>query len=124
MTQIFLGHFFDQLFFDRFFDQFFGHLLTFSLLDNIFGAPVTNGINGTSPHGQSSSPLILDHMNKFFLKNSGVVFESEQVQIGIKMEFRERLGRIQVFYGNKSSANDITNFNVDVARNGFSTFFF
>ena len=61
-------------------------------------------------------PLIDSHCQKFFLKNSGVLYEDENLQIGIKMEFRERLGRIQLFYGNKSSSVDISSFKADVGR--------
>ena len=65
---------------------------------------------------QMPSGVVTDHVNKFFLTNSGVVFENELLQIGIKMEFRERLGRIQLFYGNKSNSGDINNFQADVQR--------
>ena len=35
-------------------------------------------------------------------KNNGVLFESEFLQIGVKSEYRQNLGRIGVFYGNKT----------------------
>ena len=79
------------------------------------------GINSTpaAPAAAAPSeppPLIDSHCQKFFLKNSGVLYEDENLQIGIKMEFRERLGRIQLFYGNKSSSVDISSFKADVGR--------
>lgn len=39
---------------------------------------------------------------KLALKNQGVVFENDILQIGVKAEFRQSLGRLSVFYGNKS----------------------
>jgi AP-2 complex subunit alpha len=80
------------------------------------------GINSTpaAPPAAASllepPPLIDSHCQKFFLKNSGVLHEDENLQIGIKMEFRERLGRVQLFYGNKSSSVDISSFKADVDR--------
>ena len=77
--------------------------------------PVANGINGVSPPVAAQNvPLVTDHVNRFFTKNSGVIFENENIQVGIKMEFRERLGRIQLFYGNMSQASDITGFQAEV----------
>ncbi|CBY41070.1 unnamed protein product [Oikopleura dioica] len=75
------------------------------------------GMTNTAPAAAAPSeppPLIDSHCQKFFLKNSGVLYEDENLQIGIKMEFRERLGRIQLFYGNKSSSVDISSFKADV----------
>lgn len=47
---------------------------------------------------------------RFLFKSSGVLFENEILQIGVKSEFKKNLGRIGVFYGNKSSSQ-LTNFN-------------
>lgn len=88
-------------------------------VDNIFGAPVANGVTAQSPApvpNANGTQVVTDHVKKFFLKNSGVIYENEHVQVGIKMEFRERLGRIQIFYGNKSANSDITNFQAEVSR--------
>jgi AP-2 complex subunit alpha len=35
-------------------------------------------------------------------KNNGVLFENELIQIGVKAEYRQNLGRVGIFYGNKS----------------------
>ncbi|KAL0273214.1 UNVERIFIED_CONTAM: hypothetical protein PYX00_005944 [Menopon gallinae] len=40
---------------------------------------------------------------KFVCKNNGVLFENEVIQIGVKSEFRQNLGRLGLFYGNKTS---------------------
>ena len=43
------------------------------------------------------------YLNRFVCKNNGVLYENDIIQIGIKSEFRQNLGRIGVFYGNKTS---------------------
>ena len=76
-----------------------------------------NGLNGSTP----SPDLGLDgaipaqaeeNFLKFVTKNSGVLFENDVIQIGCKCEFRQNLGRIALFFGNKTSAQ----------LQGFSTF--
>uniref|UniRef100_H3BDM8 Adaptor related protein complex 2 subunit alpha 1 n=1 Tax=Latimeria chalumnae TaxID=7897 RepID=H3BDM8_LATCH len=42
-------------------------------------------------------------LNKFVCKNNGVLFENQLLQLGVKSEFRQNLGRIYLFYGNKTS---------------------
>ncbi|KAM4717465.1 AP-2 complex subunit alpha-2 isoform 1-T1 [Anableps anableps] len=42
-------------------------------------------------------------LNKFVCKNNGVLFENQLLQIGIKSEYRQNLGRMYLFYGNKTS---------------------
>lgn len=42
---------------------------------------------------------------RFVCKNNGVLFENEVIQIGVKSEFRQNLGRLGLFYGNKTSAS-------------------
>ncbi|XP_067623105.1 AP-2 complex subunit alpha [Eurosta solidaginis] len=46
---------------------------------------------------------------KFLFKNNGVLFENEMLQIGVKSEFRQNLGRLGLFYGNKTQI-PLTNF--------------
>uniref|UniRef100_A0A8D0KNL4 AP-2 complex subunit alpha n=1 Tax=Salvator merianae TaxID=96440 RepID=A0A8D0KNL4_SALMN len=41
--------------------------------------------------------------NEFVCKNNGVLFENQLLQIGVKSEFRQNLGRMYLFYGNKTS---------------------
>ena len=48
-------------------------------------------------------------------KNNGVLFENDLLQIGVKSEYRQNLGRIGVFYGNKTSFQ-FTAFCVDVSE--------
>uniref|UniRef100_A0A8C9SPC9 AP-2 complex subunit alpha n=1 Tax=Scleropages formosus TaxID=113540 RepID=A0A8C9SPC9_SCLFO len=42
-------------------------------------------------------------LNKFVCKNNGVLFENQLLQIGVKSEYRQNLGRMYLFYGNKTS---------------------
>lgn len=37
-------------------------------------------------------------------KNNGVLFENDLIQVGVKSEFRQNLGRIGLFYGNKTQS--------------------
>ena len=56
-------------------------------------------------------PLPLTPPPRFWLKNNGILFENEVLQIGIKSEYKKNLGRVGVFYGNKTKN----------ALSGFST---
>ncbi|XP_072321185.1 AP-2 complex subunit alpha-2-like isoform X2 [Eucyclogobius newberryi] len=55
-----------------------------------------------------SSPAPADvaeeHFSRFVCKNNGVLYENQLLQIGLKSEYRQNLGRIYVFFGNKTSA--------------------
>uniref|UniRef100_A0A8C8RT63 AP-2 complex subunit alpha n=1 Tax=Pelusios castaneus TaxID=367368 RepID=A0A8C8RT63_9SAUR len=44
-----------------------------------------------------------DTVSLFVCKNNGVLFENQLLQIGVKSEFRQNLGRMYLFYGNKTS---------------------
>ncbi|KAM4596914.1 AP-2 complex subunit alpha-2-like [Fundulus diaphanus] len=44
-----------------------------------------------------------EHFPRFVCKNNGVIYENQLLQIGLKSEYRQNLGRIYVFYGNKTS---------------------
>lgn len=39
---------------------------------------------------------------RFIFKNNGVLFENDLIQIGVKSEYRQNLGRLGLFYGNKT----------------------
>uniref|UniRef100_A0A3Q3IWN3 AP-2 complex subunit alpha n=1 Tax=Monopterus albus TaxID=43700 RepID=A0A3Q3IWN3_MONAL len=60
-----------------------------------------------SDSSSPASPLPLDvsedNFLRFVCKNNGVIFENQLLQIGLKSEYRQNLGRIYVFYGNKTS---------------------
>lgn len=40
---------------------------------------------------------------RFVCKNNGVIFETDLLQIGVKAEFRQNLGRLGLYYGNKTA---------------------
>ncbi|KRX27096.1 AP-2 complex subunit alpha-2 [Trichinella nelsoni] len=44
-----------------------------------------------------------EDLKRFLLKQNGVLYEDAKLQIGVKMEFRQNLARMAVFYGNKST---------------------
>ncbi|XP_075849339.1 AP-2 complex subunit alpha-1 isoform X1 [Microcebus murinus] len=56
-------------------------------------------------------------LNKFVCKNNGVLFENQLLQIGVKSEFRQNLGRMYLFYGNKTSVQ-FQNFSPNVVHPG------
>uniref|UniRef100_A0A3P8XKC2 AP-2 complex subunit alpha n=1 Tax=Esox lucius TaxID=8010 RepID=A0A3P8XKC2_ESOLU len=45
---------------------------------------------------------------EFVCKNNGVLFENQLLQIGIKSEYRQNLGRMYLFYGNKTSVQFVS----------------
>ncbi|KAF2354643.1 Clathrin/coatomer adaptor adaptin-like N-terminal, partial [Trinorchestia longiramus] len=50
-----------------------------------------------------SSSTATSTTSSFVCKNNGVLYENDIIQIGVKSEFRQNLGRIGIFYGNKTS---------------------
>lgn len=46
---------------------------------------------------------------RFVFKNNGVLFENDLLQIGVKSEYRQNLGRLGLYYGNKTQTA-LTNF--------------
>ncbi|CAB1339311.1 unnamed protein product [Coregonus sp. 'balchen'] len=48
-------------------------------------------------------PTAEEPEDKFVCKNNGVLYENQLLQIGLKSEFRQNLGRMYVFFGNKTS---------------------
>lgn len=43
------------------------------------------------------------HCYRFICKNNGILFENDLLQIGVKSEYRQNLGRLYLFYGNKTA---------------------
>ncbi|XP_013364501.1 PREDICTED: AP-2 complex subunit alpha-1 isoform X2 [Chinchilla lanigera] len=73
-----------------------------------------------SPGPEDISPPIPEAdelLNKFVCKNNGVLFENQLLQIGVKSEFRQNLGRMYLFYGNKTSVQ-FQNFSPTVVHPG------
>lgn len=63
---------------------------------------VLGDIYNSKPNTQQSAQATYDP-KKFIFKNNGVLFENGVIQIGVKSEFRQNLGRLKIFYGNKTS---------------------
>ncbi|XP_058485063.1 AP-2 complex subunit alpha-2-like isoform X1 [Solea solea] len=51
----------------------------------------------------STTDVCEENFSRFVCKNNGVIFENQLLQIGLKSEYRQNLGRMYVFYGNKTS---------------------
>ncbi|KAM9372773.1 AP-2 complex subunit alpha-2 isoform 1-T1 [Phaethornis superciliosus] len=66
-----------------------------SLLVDVF----TESASAVAPLAPGSD----DNFARFVCKNNGVLFENQLLQIGLKSEFRQNLGRMFIFYGNKTS---------------------
>uniref|UniRef100_A0A671YIY1 AP-2 complex subunit alpha n=1 Tax=Sparus aurata TaxID=8175 RepID=A0A671YIY1_SPAAU len=65
-----------------------------------------DGFLSSAPPSEDPAPPLSeadDLLNKFVCKNNGVLFENQLLQIGIKSEYRQNLGRMYLFYGNKTS---------------------
>nr|XP_057905193.1 AP-2 complex subunit alpha-2 isoform X1 [Doryrhamphus excisus]XP_057905196.1 AP-2 complex subunit alpha-2 isoform X1 [Doryrhamphus excisus]XP_057905198.1 AP-2 complex subunit alpha-2 isoform X1 [Doryrhamphus excisus] len=65
-----------------------------------------SGDSDSAPPSEDPAPPLSDAdelLNKFVCKNNGVLFENQLLQIGIKSEYRQNLGRMYLFYGNKTS---------------------
>ncbi|XP_037506398.1 AP-2 complex subunit alpha [Rhipicephalus sanguineus] len=78
--------------------------------------PVTNGggveadLLGLSmqPSEEEALPVAApvsaeDGLRKMVIRNTGVLFENEVIQVGVRAEFKQNLGRLSLFYGNKST---------------------
>ncbi|XP_021455543.1 AP-2 complex subunit alpha-2 isoform X1 [Oncorhynchus mykiss] len=76
-------------------------------------APPTVASEDPAPPLPESDELL----NKFVCKNNGVLFENQLLQIGIKSEYRQNLGRMYLFYGNKTSVQFVS-FNTTVSCPG------
>ncbi|XP_018418299.1 PREDICTED: AP-2 complex subunit alpha-1 isoform X2 [Nanorana parkeri] len=89
-----------------------GNLLVDVFSDN--SSATASGAPGAEDNFLSSAPTVSEDpalpiaeadelLNKFVCKNNGVIFENQLLQIGVKSEFRQNLGRMYLFYGNKTS---------------------
>ncbi|KAK6285190.1 hypothetical protein J4Q44_G00389840, partial [Coregonus suidteri] len=79
-------------------------ILASSLLPSLSSAPPSAASEDPAPPLPESDELL----NKFVCKNNGVLFENQLLQIGIKSEYRQNLGRMYLFYGNKTSVQFVS----------------
>ncbi|XP_022173721.1 AP-2 complex subunit alpha [Myzus persicae] len=67
------------------------------VLGDLYGGGGSTGSNSLNATQNNYNP------KKFICKNNGVLFESELIQVGVKCEFKRNLGRLGLFYGNKTT---------------------
>ncbi|TPX34582.1 hypothetical protein SmJEL517_g02852 [Synchytrium microbalum] len=71
--------------------------------------------NGSLSTAIGPSRQVLDEMfNKLVVGASGILYEDSVLQIGLKSEYHNQLGRIALFFGNKSTS-PIANLVTDIA---------
>jgi len=73
----------------------------------VSSAPNTNGTSvsplpTSAANNTNATSAAVDNIDKFLVKNNGVLYENDIIQIGVKSEFRHNLGRVGIFYGNKT----------------------
>lgn len=80
-----------------------------------FVGGISTSVTGTStPLGQQQRQTIVSNeegSRKLINKNNGVIYEDNLLQVGVKCEYKTNLGRINLFYGNKSD-NHLSYFSV------------
>ncbi|CAB3400253.1 unnamed protein product [Caenorhabditis bovis] len=79
-----------------------------STLTDVFGGNNTSSILAV-PNDESEISNKSDYL-KFVSKNNGVLYEDDIIQLGCKLETKNNLARLGMFYGNKTS-QVLTNFN-------------
>ncbi|CAL8350102.1 unnamed protein product [Merluccius merluccius] len=72
-----------------------------SLLVDVFSDSLPAAAH--TPLDMSPATASGDNFSRFICKNNGVLYENQLLQIGLKSEYRQNLGRIYVFFGNKTS---------------------
>jgi len=89
------------------------------MLVEVFGDPYSPPMNNTANNGTSvpEDNIKNGFYYRFVCKNNGVLFENELLQIGVKCEFRQNLGRVTLFYGNKTSMC-FSNFSATIVTHG------
>ncbi|XP_022652524.1 AP-2 complex subunit alpha-like [Varroa jacobsoni] len=68
-------------------------------LSDEFGAPAPAKSVTSTSMGNAE-----ENLRKMIFKSNGVLFENELIQIGVKAEYRGHMGRVSLFYGNKSTS--------------------
>ncbi|XP_060694686.1 AP-2 complex subunit alpha-2-like isoform X1 [Hemiscyllium ocellatum] len=66
------------------------------------GSLLLDVFSNVSPGVISQVASAKDSFGRFICKNNGILFENQLLQIGVKSEFRQNLGRMYIFYGNKT----------------------
>lgn len=71
------------------------------LLD-LFAGPTSGAATDAGPSGNANDDLL----SKMVFKNSGIIYEDQRIQIGVKSEFHhaDHIGKMELYYGNKLQA--------------------
>lgn len=85
------------------------------------GHELVSGISGLSPNTMNNNSIGTQQIivpnnegvKKLICKNNGIIFENQILQVGVKCEYKKNLGRINLFYGNKSDSH-LSYFSVDL----------
>ncbi|XP_078286775.1 AP-2 complex subunit alpha-2 isoform X3 [Rhinoraja longicauda] len=88
-------------------------LLGLKSAPTIGGSLLVDVFSDAMPATGALAPGAEDNFSRFVCKNNGVLFENQLLQIGIKSEYRQNLGRMYLFFGNKTSVQFV-NFIVNV----------
>ncbi|KAM3625270.1 uncharacterized protein V6R79_009391 [Siganus canaliculatus] len=79
----------------------------FTDLVNLNSTPPAGGSLLVDVFSDNAAPSAADvseeNFFRFVCKNNGVIYENQLLQIGLKSEYRQNLGRMYIFYGNKTS---------------------
>ncbi|XP_051918764.1 AP-2 complex subunit alpha-2-like [Hippocampus zosterae] len=73
-----------------------------SLLVDVFSEAPPDPASAPPPDVSDES------FSRFVCKNNGVLYENQLLQIGLKSEYRQNLGRMYVFFGNKTSSQFVS----------------
>uniref|UniRef100_A0A5K3EID8 AP-2 complex subunit alpha n=2 Tax=Mesocestoides corti TaxID=53468 RepID=A0A5K3EID8_MESCO len=87
--------------------QFLADILGNGVIESGTSAP-----SFSQPRPLTLADLDMDHI-RLISRHQGVLYENHLIQIGYRSEFQGNLGRVQLFYGNKSGL-PITSFNPKV----------
>ncbi|CAL8243262.1 unnamed protein product [Lota lota] len=74
-----------------------------SLLVDVFSDSLHAGATAPLDLAPANATVSNENFSRFICKNNGVLYENQLLQIGLKSEYRQNLGRIYVFFGNKTS---------------------
>ncbi|KZT44370.1 Adaptor protein complex AP-2 alpha subunit [Sistotremastrum suecicum HHB10207 ss-3] len=81
-----------------------------SIMDSLAGLDLSSDsrVGETGGSQEASTPIVQGpHIDKWYQNlistNEGVLYEDSQLQIGIKSEYHGHLGRLAIYFGNKTS---------------------
>ncbi|XP_053209086.1 AP-2 complex subunit alpha-like [Panonychus citri] len=80
--------------------------LLVDVFDSFNDPPAEIGsLDNNAPTTGSNSIVVSNEegCRKLVCKHNGILFENDIIQIGVKAEYKQNLGRISIYYGNKTS---------------------